>query len=113
MMETVRAGVPSVVVPFHTEQEGNGRRLEQAGAARVLAPRDEDLRPLEGRWGGGTFVALACRRVPFRPQQVREAVLSVLDDGRCRAAAARLQREQAAYGGAALAADLLGDLGAF
>ncbi|HIQ02232.1 MAG TPA: hypothetical protein EYH30_08920 [Anaerolineales bacterium] len=113
MMETVRAGVPSVVVPFHTEQEGNGRRLERAGAARVLAPRDEDLRPLEGRWGGGMFVALVCRHIPFRPQQVREAVSAVLRDGRYRAAVARLRCEQAACGGAAMAVDLLEDLGAF
>jgi len=31
-MEMVRAGVPSVVLPLHTEQEGNGRRLQQSGA---------------------------------------------------------------------------------
>jgi UDP:flavonoid glycosyltransferase YjiC (YdhE family) len=37
-METVSYGVPSVVVPFHSEQESNGRRLEACSAARVLGP---------------------------------------------------------------------------
>jgi UDP:flavonoid glycosyltransferase YjiC (YdhE family) len=110
MMETVRAGVPSVVLPFHTEQEGNGRRLQHCGAARVLAPGDGDLEPLEGRWGGGQFVALVCRHLPFQPHQVREAVSAILDDKPYRASAARLRRSQAAYGGAALAAELLAEL---
>lgn len=113
MMETVQAGVPSVVIPFHTEQESNGRRLQQSGAARVLAPGDEDLEPMEGRWGGGTFVALACHRLPFQPHQVREAVSAILHDDRYRVSALRLQRSQATYGGAALAVKLLADLGVF
>jgi len=124
MMETVQAGVPSVVLPFHTEQECNGRRLQQNGAARVLAPGDENLELLEGRWGGsrcatsgcrslfarrGTFVALACQRFPFEPRQVREAVFSILHYEHYRASTARLQRSRTAYGGAALAAQLLSD----
>jgi len=112
MMETVRAGVPSVVLPFHTEQESNGRRLQQSGAAQVLAPEDDDLESLEGRWGGGQFVALVCRRLPFQPHQVREAVSAILQDDLYRASAARLRCSQATYGGAALAAELLADLGA-
>jgi UDP:flavonoid glycosyltransferase YjiC (YdhE family) len=111
MMETVRAGVPSVVLPFHTEQEGNGRRLERSGAAQVLAPADGDLEPLEGRWDGGRFVALVCRRLPLQPHQVREAVSAILQEETYRASAARLQRNQAAYGGPALAAELFADLG--
>jgi UDP:flavonoid glycosyltransferase YjiC (YdhE family) len=112
MMEVVRAGVPSVVLPFHTEQESNGRRLQRSGVARVLAPEDDDLELMEGRWGGGQFVALVCRRLPFRPHQVREAVSAILQDDRYRASAVRLRWSQATYGGAALAAELLADLGA-
>jgi len=113
MMETVRAGVPSVVLPFHTEQESNGRRLQQSGAAQVLAPDDADLRPLIGRWGGGQFAALVCPSLPFRPRQVREAVSAILHDDRYSASAARLQRGQAAYGGVIQAVELLDDLAVF
>jgi UDP:flavonoid glycosyltransferase YjiC (YdhE family) len=111
MMETVRAGVPSVVIPFHTEQESNGRRLQQSGAALVLSPKDEDLIPLDGQWSGGRFGALASHRFSFQPHQVREAVCTVLCNDHYRASAGRLQRTQATYGGAALAAEYLMDSG--
>ena len=113
MMETVRAGVPSVVLPFHTEQESNGRRLQQSGAAQVLAPEEESLEPLVRRWSGGQFVVLVCRDLPFQPHQVREAVSSVLLSDHYCANAARLQRSQAAYGGVARAAEFLTDLDVF
>jgi UDP:flavonoid glycosyltransferase YjiC (YdhE family) len=110
MMETVRAGVPSVVVPFHSEQESNGRRLQQSGAAKVLSPSDADLEPLKGQWGGGEFTALACRHMPFRPNQIRESVSAILDDGAFRASAVNLRSSQAAFGGVTAAADLLAGL---
>lgn len=113
MMETVRAGVPSVVLPFHTEQESNGRRLQQSGAAQVLAPEEESLEPLVRRWSGGQFVVLVCRDLPFQPSQVREAVSSVLLSEHYGANAARLKRSQAAYGGVARAAEFLTDLDIF
>jgi len=111
MMETVRAGVPSVVIPFHTEQESNGRRLQQSGAALVLSPKDDDLVPLDGHWGGGCFAALVSHCLPFRPHRVREAVSAVLCNDHYRASAGLLQRTQAAYGGATLAAEYLVELG--
>ena len=61
--------------------------------------------------GWGQFVALACRRFPIQPRQVREAVSAVLHDDLYRASAVHLQRSQATYGGAALAAELLAGLG--
>ena len=113
MMEIVQAGVPSVVLPFHAEQEGNGRRLQQNGVAQVLAPGDEFLEPLVGRWGGGRFVALACGCLPFQPHQVREAISSILCDNLYRANAAHLQCSLTTYGGAALAVELFADLAVF
>ncbi len=113
MMETVRSGVPSVVLPFHTEQEGNGRRLQQRGVARVLAPRDDALEPLAGRWGGGQFVALACKRFTLHPHQVREAITSILADDAYRANAVCLQRALTVYGGVDLALKLVTNLTIF
>lgn len=110
-MELVQAGTPAVVLPFHTEQESNGRRLEQHGAARVLAPEDEDLETLEGRFNDERFTYLACRRFAVRPREVRAAVEEVLCDAGYRTSARRLQRGQADFGGAALALELLADLG--
>lgn len=110
MMETVRAGVPSVVLPFHTEQESNGRRLQESGAGRVLAPADDKLTPLKLRWRAQDFTVLAARRLLFRPPEILEAVREILADGRYRAGAESLQRSQADYGGAARAVDLVTDL---
>lgn len=110
MMETIRAGVPSVVLPFHTEQEGNGRRLEQNGAAQVLAPADDDLIPLETRWGGGQFTALACRQWWLRPHQVRAVIATTLSDRRYQTNARRLCQAQTAYEGVSLASKLITEL---
>ena len=113
MMEVVQAGVPSAVLPFHAEQECNGRRLQQNGAARVLAPEDDDLEILEGRWGGGRFVALTCRRFSFQHRDAQRAVSAILHDGSYRAGAVRLQHSLITYGGATQAANLLADLCVF
>ncbi|MEE8390340.1 MAG: nucleotide disphospho-sugar-binding domain-containing protein [Anaerolineae bacterium] len=107
LMETVRAGVPSVVIPFHTEQESNGRRLQQSGAARVLAPGDEVLEPVKGRWGGGQFATLVCKRFSFQPHQIQKAVSAILCQDSYRDSAMRLQHSQDVYGGAALVLELL------
>ena len=113
LMETVQAGVPSVVLPFHTEQEGNGRRLEQNGMAEVLAPADGDLIPVETRWAGGRLTALICRQWQLQPQQVRAAVAAVLGDGHYKTNALRLRSAQAAYGGVSLALSMIADLASF
>lgn len=110
MMETIRAGVPSVVLPFHTEQEGNGRRLEQNGTSQVLAPIDNDLVPIETRWGGGQFTALVCRRWWLQPHQVRTAISTVLGDLRYQTNALRLCHAQSAYDGTSLASKMIADL---
>ena len=41
MMECVAYGKPSIVIPFQTEQEGNGRRLEQLGCGALLRLSEE------------------------------------------------------------------------
>jgi UDP:flavonoid glycosyltransferase YjiC (YdhE family) len=107
MMETVQAGTPSVVLPFHTEQECNGRRLQQNGAAQVLAPRDEDLEPMKKPWADKELTILACHSVPFRPPQIQAAISSVLTHDHYRSHTTRLQRRQAAYGGPSRSAELL------
>lgn len=97
MMETVRFGTPAVVLPFHTEQEGNGRRLEQCGAARILAPADDDLTPVTYRWEQGDFTTLVCRQLSFRPEEVHQVVRMVLRDNSYRKGAERLRRSQATF----------------
>lgn len=110
MMETVRAGVPSVVLPFHTEQESNGRRLQENGAARLLAPDNDNLQPVTCHWEGGEFTVLAAYDLLFQSQHVRDAVSAVLQEPAYRSSAQRLRMEQAVYGGAAAALEHIADL---
>jgi UDP:flavonoid glycosyltransferase YjiC (YdhE family) len=109
-METVRYGTPGVVLPFHSEQEANGRRLEASGAARVLLPSREPFRPAPGRWRGGSFVVLVQLRSDLTAGMLRQALASVLEDASYRQNARRLSQELAGYGGPGRAADLIENL---
>lgn len=109
-METVRYGTPGVVLPFHSEQEANGRRLEASGAARVLLPSREPFRPVPRRWWGGSFVVLVQRRSDLTAEMLRQALASVLEDASYRQNARRLSQELAGYGGPSRAADLIENL---
>ena len=41
MMESIGYGKRTITVPFHSKQEGNGRRLEQLDYGSVLKPAEE------------------------------------------------------------------------
>jgi UDP:flavonoid glycosyltransferase YjiC (YdhE family) len=106
-METVRYGTPSVVIPFHSEQEANGRRLEASGAARVLLPSREPPHPVSGLWKGGKFVILVQQRSDLTAQALREAIATVLEDERYAQNAQRLSRDLSQYEGSRQAVDLI------
>lgn len=106
-METVRYGTPSVVVPFHSEQEANGRRLEASGAARVLLPSQEPPQIVPGRWKGGPFTTLVQRCSDLTASALRQAIAAVLEDERYAQNAQRLSRDLSQYGGPGQAADLI------
>jgi UDP:flavonoid glycosyltransferase YjiC (YdhE family) len=101
MMETVGAGVPSVVLPFHTEQESNGRRLEQNAAACVLSPADDQdaLRLQHGRWRYGEWALWVRKEGGITPDGLRKAIQRVLANPGYRAAAETLQAAAAHFGG--------------
>lgn len=46
-LESLWWGVPSVIIPFHSEQEGNGRRLEFLKAGKVLQIAREPYLPVK------------------------------------------------------------------
>jgi len=106
-MECVRCGVPSVVIPFHSEQESNGRRLEASGAGLVLLPSSSPPQAVPGRWGGGKFVTLIRRASDLTALQLRQAVEEVWTHESYRQNAERLRDKLAHYGGPAQAAELI------
>lgn len=55
-MEILSHGLPSVVIPFHSEQEFYGRQMERAGVARCLSYSEAAYARKMVRWrGGGRF----------------------------------------------------------
>ncbi|UCC62522.1 MAG: hypothetical protein JSV36_17430 [Anaerolineae bacterium] len=110
MMETLRCGTPSIVLPFHTEQEANGRRLEASGAAQVLLPSQEPLQPVPGRWKGGRFVTLVRQCCDLTAAALRKAISEALENESYRQNAHRLSQELTHYGGPSQAADLIESL---
>jgi UDP:flavonoid glycosyltransferase YjiC (YdhE family) len=107
MMECVRCGVPSVVTPFHSEQESNGRRLEASGTGLVLLPSSQTPQAVPGRWAGGEFAILVQRSSELTALQLRQAAEEVWIHETYRQNANRLQDELAHYGGPAQAAELI------
>ena len=111
-MEVVHYGVPSIVLPFHTEQESNGRRIEACGAAVVLSPASvkENIQVEHGRWAYGEFSTCVHPDTSLTSAQLRDAIAQVLDDSRYRVAAQSLSAEAARHGGAEAAIDFINGL---
>ena len=86
VLAALSAGVPLVVVPTAWDQPHNGWRVAESGAGIRLAPNE------------------------CTPERIRGAVERVLSDPSFKRNARRLAIDFARYGGAAQAADLLGDL---
>lgn len=109
-MECVQAGVPALVIPFHTEQESNARRLEAAGAARLLMPGEGEPEVVWHAYPGGGLTTLELRQGALRADRLRQAILGALEDPSLRQGARRLQAVAAPYAGPPAAADLLEEM---
>ena len=83
MLETLAEGVPMVALPQGNDQPGVAARVAASGAGVVLTRRK------------------------ITAANVRQAVISVLQDARYRAAAQRLQVEMSAVDGLARAVDVI------
>jgi UDP:flavonoid glycosyltransferase YjiC (YdhE family) len=107
LMENLSAGKPSLVVPFHTEQESNGRRLEQLGCAQVLKLSRQDFIKIERKWPYGDYSYLIQNRYDLTPAELYDTVTNLLGKTSYIKNAQGLREEIAQYGGAKKAVDLL------
>ena len=55
MMETIEAGVPSLVIPFHSEQESNGRRLKENGCSELCKLSNQEDLVIKREWKFGEY----------------------------------------------------------
>ena len=109
MVETIYYGIPSVVLPSHSERECNGRRLEACSAGLVLSPisNKDSLVLIRRRWRYGEYTTWIRRDNPLTPEMLREATSTVLSDPRYSNGAQALSRIARRYGGAATAVGLI------
>jgi UDP:flavonoid glycosyltransferase YjiC (YdhE family) len=107
MMECVSYGKPSIVVPFQTEQEGNGRRLEQLGCSLVLKLSHEQPKRIEGKWKYGKFTFSVQNRYDLTAEELFGSANKVLCDIKYRNNAFLLKSKTEAYGGPVIAMELI------
>ncbi|NOX36433.1 MAG: hypothetical protein GXO78_02770 [Calditrichaeota bacterium] len=73
MMETLLAARPALVIPSHTEQEGNGRRLEALTVGQVVCLHRNRFQPLVFQWPYGQYQMLASFDFALTPDDLRQA----------------------------------------
>ncbi len=109
-MEVLLHGLPSVVIPFHSEQEYYGRLMQRAGASILLPYSTAPYQKMNILWRGGrpwkrSSYTLQVRTHPtLSPQTLREAVDAALHHPSLRASAQALQQALQAMHGAEQAA---------
>lgn len=77
-METLLAGKPSLIIPSHSEQEGNGRRLEKLGLGRVILPYSNELQPLRYSWAFGEYAMRAAFSLHLPKEEIFTAIQQLL-----------------------------------
>ena len=107
MMETVDAAKPSIVVPFHTEQESNGRRLEQLGCAGVLKLSKSPYECVQNYLYARAYSYVIQRSYDLSTDELSAATEKTLNDPCYAEAAKNLQNTMRSYGGAELAMELI------
>ena len=107
MMETVNWGKPTITIPFHSEQEGNGRRLEQAGCGLVVKLSRESYRQVTSEWKYGNYSYLVQDRYDLTPEELIENIRKIRFHSEYKHNAEKLQSKNKEYNGPGKALDLL------
>ncbi len=107
MMEAISCGKPTIVIPFHTEQEGNGRRLEELGCGTVIKLSNETYIKVESKWQYGRFTYLIQNKYDIKPEMLYKKCLELLNDEKYLNAAKILQAKINEYQGSQKTIDLI------
>lgn len=99
MMEILSCGKPSLTIPYHSEQEGNGRRVEALGCGRVRRVSLQEPRQVMRSWQYGTYTFLVQDRYDLGPVDLRAHVCELCDTGCFRDNARSLQEKLRHCGG--------------
>lgn len=78
MMESIACGKPTITIPFQSEQEGNGKRLEQLGCGLVVKLSKERFKCIEDKWRYGTYTFLVQTRYDLTAEKLIGEVNKIL-----------------------------------
>lgn len=78
LCEVLLVGKPSIVIPSHSEQEGNGRRIESLGVGKLLELHNGDLQPFKFTWTYGQYQMLAGFDFALSPHDLLSATEQLL-----------------------------------
>ncbi len=79
-MEVLMLAKPSIVVPFHSEQEGNGRRLEELQTGALYLPFDGPLQELTFNWPFGQYTMLGGNQLHLEADDFLPLIEQIYDD---------------------------------
>lgn len=99
MMETIEAGKPSIVIPFHSEQESNGRRLEAAGCSLVCKLSETKEQLVKHKWKYGDYTTLIQTSYDLTPKKLNQLTNYILSDHRFVDVSKKLKHECEKYNG--------------
>lgn len=88
-METLRWGIPSLILPSHSEQEGNGRRLEFLNSGKVMLPAETPYQPVKFLFHTGEFTMLGGFKFLLTSDRIISTIEQVLADKNFKVSAAR------------------------
>ena len=85
-LEVLQHGLPSITIPFQSEQEHYARRMQELKTSRYLPYSSEPYTHREARWRGGKFrksqpFSIYLRKNPtLAPQTLRDTFLEVMNE---------------------------------
>jgi len=80
MMETIAYGKPSIIIPFHSEQEGNGRRLEQYGCGKVIKLCMRPGAAVTHNWKYGEYKYIIHNEFTLQSDELLNSIESIKKD---------------------------------
>jgi len=112
MMEVIASGVPSVVVPFHSEQESNGRRLQENNVSIVLglSSIEESNTYISSQWKYGTYTNCVRKNLDLDETRFKNAIEIVLENHEIKQSAKDLSLLSQQYRGTEHAVEIIIDV---
>jgi UDP:flavonoid glycosyltransferase YjiC (YdhE family) len=86
-MDILKRGLPSIVIPFHSEQECYGRRMEALGATVVLPFSSRPWEKRNIKWAGREFTFLYRSKPDLTAMIILKTVQKMFEDQSYRKAA--------------------------